>query len=256
MLKLKSIKTQLIIYLVCFAFFLSIKDKTAIFLFTTGIAVISAVMVEAVILYLKTRILQITESSVITGLIVGYVLSSDEAWWKFLVASALAILSKYLIVFKKKHVFNPAALGIFLTLILLGVSTQWKGTYIWYILFPFGLYFAQKIKKIEIIISYFIVAFALFGIQAVMQRVPLWHIFGYLSYFYIFVMIIEPKTSPITLRGKLIFGAGIAVLIFILTELGMKFDVEIFSLLIFNIVVLVLNQAWFNRGKLNEYIRR
>jgi Na+-translocating ferredoxin:NAD+ oxidoreductase RnfD subunit len=242
MLNFKSIKTQLIIYLVCFAFFLSIKDKTAIFLIATGIAVISAVMAESGILYLRTKVFQITESSIITGLIVGYVLSSDEAWWKFLAASALAILSKYLIVFKKKHIFNPAALGIFLALVLLGASTQWNGTYNWYILLPFGIYFAQKIRKLEIIIGYFIVALTLFGIQAAMQKVPLWHIFGYLSYFYIFVMVIEPKTSPITLRGKFFFGAGIAALIFIFTELGIKFDAELFSLLILNTAVLILNK--------------
>jgi Na+-translocating ferredoxin:NAD+ oxidoreductase RnfD subunit len=243
MLKLKSIKTQLIIYLVCFAFLLSIQDKTAIFLVTIGIAVISAVMVESAMVYLKTKVFQITESSVITGLIVGYLLSSDQAWWKLLAASALAILSKHLIVFKKKHIFNPAALGVFLAMILLGASTQWKGTYAWYILLPFGLYFAQKIRKIEIIVGYFIVSLTLFGIQAAIQSISLWHIFGYLSYFYIFVMIIEPKTSPITLRGKFFFGAGIAALIFILTELGMRFDVELFSLLILNIAVLILNKT-------------
>ena len=256
MQKLKSIKTQLIIYLVCFAILLSIKDKTAIFLVTIGMAVISAAIVESSVLYFKTKIFQITESSIITGLIVGFVLSSDEMWWKFVAASASAILSKYLIVFKKKHIFNPAAFGIFLTLVLLGASTQWKGTYIWYILLPFGIYFAQKFRKIEIIIGYFIVSLTLFGIQAAMQRVSLWHIFGYLSYFYIFIMVIEPKTSPITQRGKLIFGAGIAALIFILTELGVKFDVELFSLLIFNMVVLILNKTWFKKGSLNEYIRR
>jgi len=248
MLKLKSIKTQLIFYLASFAIFSSIKDKDALFLVTIIIAVVSSLAVESIILYLKTKIFQITESSIITGLIVGYVLSSDEAWWKLVLASSLAILSKYLIRFQKKHIFNPAAFGIFLSLIVFGASTQWKGTYLWYILLPFGLYFAQKSRKIEIIIGYAAISLALFGIQAIMQKISLWHIFGYLSYFYIFVMAIEPKTTPMKPMGKFFFGAGIAGLIFILAELGAKFDIELFSLLMMNIAVPILNKIPYTKG--------
>jgi Na+-translocating ferredoxin:NAD+ oxidoreductase RnfD subunit len=245
---LKSVKTQLVIYLTCLAIFLAIKDKSSIFLLTCGLAVLSALSIESVIVYFRTKAWKITESSIITGLIIGYLLSSDQAWWKFLVAAALAILSKYLIVFKKKHIFNPAAFGVFLTLILLGAATQWKGTYVWYILLPGGIYFAQRIGKLKIVISYLLVSFVFFGTQAIRQRIPLTHILGYLSYFYIFVMIIEPKTSPVKPKGQIIFGAGIAVLIFVLTEFGVKFDVELFSLLVLNMVVLLVNKVTLNKG--------
>lgn len=217
---------------------------------TTGLAVFAALGVESAILYFRTKAWKLTSSSMITGLIVGYVLSSDQVWWKFLAASGLAVLSKYLIVFKKKHIFNPAAFGIFLALILFGASTQWKGAYAWYILLPWGIYFAQKIGKLKIVIGYLLVSLALFGIQASVQRIPLSHILGYLSYFYIFVMIIEPKTSPAKPRGQIIFGAGIAVLIFILTEFGVKFDVELFSLLILNMGVLLINKVTPKQGGL------
>ena len=253
---LKSIKAQLVIYLVCFAIYLAIKDKSSIFLLTTGFAVFSALSVESFILYFRTKAWKLTTSSIITGLIVGYVLSSDQAWWKFFAAGALAILFKYLIIFKKKHIFNPAAFGIFLTLILFGASTQWKGTYIWYILLPGGVYFAQKIGKLRIIISYFLVFFVLFGAQAIVQRVPLVNILGYLSYFYIFVMIIEPKTSPVKPRGQIIFGAGIAVLIFIFTELGARFDVELFSLLILNMGVLLINNGTVSIFLKNRVVKK
>lgn len=241
MLKLESIKTQLILYLVCFAIFLSIKDRDTAFLATTIIAVVSSVAVEAIILYLKTKTFQITESSIITGLIVGYVLSSGEAWWRFILAAALAILTKYLLRFRKKHIFNPAAFGIFLTLIL-GAATQWKGTYVWYVIVPFGLYFAYKLKKTEIVTGYTIISFLLFAVQALLQRVPLGNIFGYFSYFYIFIMVIEPKTTPLRPLGKYLFGAGGAALIFILTEAGVKFDAELFSLLVMNATVPLLNK--------------
>lgn len=243
MFRLKSVKTQLILYLICFAAFLAVKDRDIAFLTAVTAAVILSAAIESIILYFKARVFRITESSIITGLIVGYVLSSDNAWWVFVLAPALAIFSKHLIRFRKKHIFNPAAFGIFLTLILFGASSQWKGTYAWYIAVPFGLYFARKVKKIEIITGYALVFFILFGAQAIMQKVPVGNIFGYLSYFYIFVMVIEPVTTPISFWGKYIFGAGTAVLIFILTTIGVRFDVELFSLLAMNMFVPLLNKV-------------
>ena len=89
MFNLKSIKTQLIIFLLYFAVLLSLKDKDFAFLFTTLIAVISAVVIDTLIVYLKQKRLLISESSIISGLIVGFVLSSDQPWWVFLLASLL-----------------------------------------------------------------------------------------------------------------------------------------------------------------------
>jgi len=249
---LKSIKAQLVIYLVCLAVFLTIKDKNFVFLLTCGLAVLFALCAESAVLYFRTKAWQVTESSIITGLIIGFVLASDQPWWIFLVAAILAILSKYLIVFKKKHIFNPAALGIFLTLILCGASTQWNGTYLWYILVPGGIYFAQRFGKLKVVISYLLVSLILFGAQAIAQRGSLGNVADYLSYFYIFVMVIEPKTSPVKPRGQIIFGAGIAALIFMLTEFGANFDVELFSLLVLNIVVLLIN----NNGTVSIFLKK
>ncbi|MEW6076055.1 MAG: RnfABCDGE type electron transport complex subunit D [Candidatus Omnitrophota bacterium] len=241
MLKINSVKAQLIIFLVTLAAFFSAKERDLAFATAIVIAVISASALEAIILFLKKKTFRLTESSVITGLIIGYVLSSDAGWLRFFLAALLAILSKQLIRYRNTHIFNPAAFGIFLTLILFNASTQWKGTYSWYILAPFGLYFAHKIRKMEVIIGYAAVALGLFGAQAVIQKVPLVSIFGYLSYFFIFIMVIEPKTTPVTTAGKLVFGAGVAFLVFILTELGARFDVELFGLLGMNAAVPALN---------------
>ena len=137
MLNFKSIKTQLIIYLLGVAVFLLLKEKDFAFALSFVIAVVGATLADSLIIYLKTRSLRISDSSIITGMIIGYVLSADAGWLKFVMAAGLAILSKHLVRFRKKHIFNPAAFGIFLTLILFGAQTQWKGTYLWYVLLPF-----------------------------------------------------------------------------------------------------------------------
>ena len=234
MFHLRSIKTHLILYLAVCAGALAVRDRDGAFVLSLAIAVVSAVALETGILYFKTKKVQFTESSVITGLITGFVLSSDELWWKCVFAAAAAILSKYLIRLRGKHIFNPAALGIFLSTVILGAGTQWKGTYLWYIVVPCGLYFAYALRKTGVVIGYALVSFLLFGTQALLQKVAPWHLFGYLSYFYIFVMVIEPKTSPAKKAEQYAFGAGIAALIFILTAAGSRFDVELFSLLVMN----------------------
>jgi Na+-translocating ferredoxin:NAD+ oxidoreductase RnfD subunit len=55
-------------------------------------------------------------------------------------------------------------------------------------------------------------------------------------------MIIEPKTTPVKSAGKLIFGIGVATLIFILTEAGVEFDAELCALLFLNLFVPLLNK--------------
>jgi Na+-translocating ferredoxin:NAD+ oxidoreductase RnfD subunit len=241
-MKIDSIKTQAILFLSAFAIFLSVKDRDAVFLFTTFIAVVFAALCESVFIFLKGKKPALTESSILSGLIIGFVIFRSQPWWIFALAAILAITSKYVLRFNNKHIFNPAAFGIFTAIILLRAQTQWQGTYDWYILAPAGLYAIIRIRKSELFFGYGVVTFILFGAQAVMQKVPVLNIFGYLSYFYIFVMIIEPRTTPVKPRAKWLFGASLAALIFVLTGTGVKFDVELASLLIMNMCVPLLNK--------------
>jgi enediyne biosynthesis protein E5 len=241
-MKLVSIKAQLIIFLSLFALYISFLDKDVRFLLVLLFAVISAAAADSAFTYLKQKRPVITSSSLISGSIIGFVLSSDQHLWVICLACVIAIGSKHLIRIKGRHIFNPAALGIFSVIILLGATTQWRGTYLWYILVPVGLYFSYKIRKLEIISSYFLASLILFGGQALLQKINLLNIFGYLSYFYIFVMAIEPKTTPVNFLGKIIFGTLLAAVIFVLTQAGVKFDAELCSLLILNAAAPVLNK--------------
>ncbi|PIR65321.1 MAG: hypothetical protein COU52_04850 [Candidatus Omnitrophica bacterium CG10_big_fil_rev_8_21_14_0_10_43_8] len=236
-----SIKTKLIFFLSAMGIFLAIKDKDLAFISALCVSVAAAAAVELIVVYIKTRALRISQSSLITGLIIGFVISSDAGWLNIIITCSVAILSKHIIRFHKRHIFNPAAFGIFFAIILLGASTQWKATYMWYALIPFGIYFARSINKLEIIYGYAVVSLLLFGGQAIMQKTALPNIFLYFSYFYIFIMLIEPKTTPITKKGKYIFGITVAALVFIMTSAGVGFDVELSSLLAANCAVPVLN---------------
>lgn len=245
---MKSLKIQLILFLSGFALYISFAEKEAAFLSGIAGAVIISIAVETVLIYLIEKKFTVTQSSVISGLIIGFILAGDQPLWIFAAACALAILSKYLIRVRGRHIFNPAALGVFLTILLFHAQTQWRGTYFWQILLPFGVYFIYKVRKLDLFFAYGLISLGLFGTQALIQNSSFAGIPGYFSYFYIFIMMIEPKTTPAKPIGRLIFGAGLALMIFIFTEIGARFDVELLSLLIMNITTPLLNKLNLGEG--------
>ncbi len=242
MVDFNSIKTQLIVFLLGFAAYLYSIDKQSAFIFTLCLSFAAASGTESLFLYFRSKKFQVTESALVSGLIIGIVLSGDNRWWVIALAAVFAIASKHLLRINSKHVFNPAAFGIFLSIILLGAITEWRGAYLWYFLVTFGVYFVYRIQKLEILAGFVLVFLLLFGTQAFIRKVPILNIPGYLNYFYLFIMLIEPKTTPVRRTGRLIFGAAAAALIFILTEMGVKFDAELCSLLILNALTPLLNK--------------
>jgi Na+-translocating ferredoxin:NAD+ oxidoreductase RnfD subunit len=238
---LKSIKAQLSVFLILFALYLSFTGKDMLFLLSLGISLIAAIAADSFITCLKTKKFIITESSIVSGLIIGYVISSGQAWWIIALASIFAIISKHIIRFHGRHLFNPAAFGILAAVFFLGASTEWKGANLWYIIIPFGIYFVFKIRKQEIVTSYLIASFILFGVQAVIQNVQIFNILGYLNYFFIFIMLVEPMTTPMAYYGKIIFGSGAGVLIFILYAFGIR-EAELLALACFNLTAPLLNR--------------
>lgn len=244
-MNIKSIKVQLGIFLLLFSAYIAFLEKDIRFLSGLCVSVIVSILADSIISYLKKKEFVLTESSIITGLIIGCVLSGSEKWGLIALAALFAIVSKHIIRFRGRHFFNPAAFGILVSVFLLGASTEWKGAYLWYIIAPFGIYASFKIKKLKLIVSYFIASFILFGGQAVIQAVPILNILGYLNYFFIFIMLVEPMTTPMTKSGKIIFGSGAGALIFILYALGIK-ESELLALACFNLFTPLLNKR---RGK-------
>lgn len=242
MINFRSIKVQINLFLAVFAVYLFFKEPRIAFLAGFLWAVLFSILIEAAALYLKTRKFQITDSALTSGMILGYVLSSESPWWIFLAAAVFAVGLKRILRFHGKNLLNPAALGIFLAALLLKAATEWKGAYEWYLLIPAGLYLVNKIKKLEIVLGYFAMSLLLYVPQALAQGSSLWDIPGYFNYFFIFIMLIEPKTTPPTLWPKIVFGAGAALLIFLLTEWGFRYEPELFALLVFNALVPFLNK--------------
>ena len=75
-------------------------------------ATASAAIVDALILRWRRRAWEYPSGAVLTGMIIAMVLSPQEPPYVAVLASTIAIVSKYLVRTRTANVFNPAALSL------------------------------------------------------------------------------------------------------------------------------------------------
>ncbi|MBU2102599.1 MAG: RnfABCDGE type electron transport complex subunit D [Candidatus Omnitrophota bacterium] len=237
-----SLKLQLSLALFLYAIVLSAQEHSLSFLGKCIIAVASCAFFDSLYSFIKSKKFRITESSLITGLIIGFVLVSSASWWFFVLAGFLAINSKYFIRFKEKHIFNPAAAGIFSVVLIGNQATQWHGAFASYFIIPFGLYIAWRIRKISIVCAYFLMSIFLSAMYAYCSKRPFIDQIQYANYFFMFVMLIEPKTSPFGSRQKVVFGLLVSLSAFILYTVKFAYDADLPALLIGNLLFVLFGR--------------
>ncbi len=156
------------------------------------------------------------ESSWITGSILFFIAFPIYTFSDFLTISLLglvAMATKYFFVIKKKHIFNPAALSVFLFGAFgSGVGGWWVGSSVMLIpIVILGFLVLRKVKRFSLFFSFFIAgfitifAFGLSNGQNILETVSLvfnsWPIFFFGS-----IMLTEPLTTPPTRNLQIIYG--------------------------------------------------
>lgn len=178
------------------------------------------------------------ESSTITALILALISGPFKFfhnldYLSFLATAAIA--SKYLLAFKKRHIFNPAAFAALAgALVFKQGASWWVGSRLLLpLIFLGGILVLVKIRRFELVLSFLVLyyASAFFdrGFNPLLLLSPsLW--------FFVFVMLVEPLTSPPTTKLQIFFGALTAVVFFALKKFvpGYPYSMEA-SLLVANI---------------------
>lgn len=231
-----SLKLQLALFLFLFLIFISFQEQSVVVLIQAIIAVVASFLTEGIFGFTRDRKFKLSESALVTGLLIGFVLSAQSPLWSVGGAAVIAILFKYLIRIKGKHIFNPAALGVLAALLLFKSSTQWHGAYIWYLVIPFGIYFVFRIKRLPTVVAFYLTAIVLYGTQALFQKTSFLDSFVYLNHFFIFIMLIEPKTSPFDKIGMIGFGTLASAFCFGLGFVSLPFSAELPVLLVMNLM--------------------
>jgi ferredoxin-NADP reductase/Na+-translocating ferredoxin:NAD+ oxidoreductase RnfD subunit len=163
-----------------------------------------------------------SDSVYVTALILALIITPTNplsqlpflAW-----AAFLANASKYLLAWRRRHIFNPAALAVVITSLFLGQSASW-----WVGSVPMlplvllgGVLVVRQIRRFDLIWSFFmavmvtLLGFGLFGgtnLLLAARQVALYSP----MFFFAFVMLTEPLTAPPTRALQMWYGALVGVL--------------------------------------------
>jgi ferredoxin-NADP reductase/Na+-translocating ferredoxin:NAD+ oxidoreductase RnfD subunit len=157
------------------------------------------------------------ESQFITALILALILGPGNPLdnWLFLsVAAVVSQASKYLLAYKGRHIFNPAALAVLFTALVLNEGASWwVGNIYLNVLVVAGVLFIKPRSRWLPMALAFLVAYTL---PVLTQTADLSFFLHLPIFFFAFVMLTEPLTAPVGRNNKIFYGAFIAAILFLL----------------------------------------
>lgn len=207
------------------------------------ISVSVAVTLNLVINYLKDKKIYYSKSATISGLIVAMALPRGIIWYIPLCAAAIAIISKHIIKIGRKHIFNPANLGLLLGIIIFGKHLAWWASP-WWLVVILGLIISYKFRRLPLTLSFIALQGIIFLVWALIKEMDALSALSFINFFFVFVMLVEPKTSPVKRKGRIIYGIIAAItssILIIFFLAGYPYDPFVTSLAFANIFVPVLN---------------
>lgn len=207
------------------------------------------------------RITPSTESSAITGFILYFLLWPYEKPNDLLLlvaASLIAMLSKYIFAYHKKHIFNPAALACVLLMFLNSGAIWWIATPAMLpLVILVGLFIVRKIRRFTMFFTFLsvsITTFLLFSIFKGKDIADDLQIF-FLSFPVIFlgtVMLTEPVTTPPTRKLQMVYASIVGFIFSLQTPLGHFYPTPEAALLAGNLYSFVVSPKYRLKLKLLE----
>ncbi|HLZ14984.1 MAG TPA: hypothetical protein VKQ34_03245 [Candidatus Saccharimonadales bacterium] len=203
-----------------------------------------------------------TESWLITALILCCILPPATTLARglaVLLAGILAIASKYMVAWRGKHIFNPAAFGaVVVGLFGLVNATWWVGNkYMLPFTLVLGLLVIRKMRRFQLVTVFALVTIAemlIIGVhhgraaqEIITQSVSAWP-----SVFFASIMLTEPATMPPKRGPRLVFGVLVAVLYAAQLRLGPLFTTPEVALVAGNIFAFLVSPKYKLRLRLLE----
>ncbi len=230
------------------------------------VALVTCAVLEVGIAFRRQRVILWPASALLTGNGVAFILRvpgtehgdwwSMHGWWIFAGTAAVALLSKYLVKFRGRHVFNPSNFGLVLCFLLLGperadpLEFWWGPMSAWMILalaiiVVGGFAILTRLHLLHIAVGFWLAFAAGLAVLAVSghEMTARWHLgpisgweFWHTLVFspeilvFLFFMITDPRTIPESARGRRAYAIGIGLLAVLLiapqtTEFATKVSV-------------------------------
>lgn len=177
-------------------------------------------------------------SAVITALILTLILtptSDAQVLLQYALIALIAQASKYVVTFRARHVFNPAAFGAFVGgLVGLPYASWWVGTPALFGLLAVAAFLVlYKTRQVQLGLVALVVGVSV----AVGMGSPIWTVLAsYPLLFMVGFMLSEPLTLPPLQRQKIVLGALVGLLVAAPFSIGWFHSSPEFALLVGNVV--------------------
>jgi Na+-transporting NADH:ubiquinone oxidoreductase subunit NqrB len=164
-------------------------------------------------------------SAYISGISVGILIRSTMIW-PYVITAMLSIMSKYILRYKGRHLWNPSNFGISWMLFMApldvaGLSIQWGSNFVGLaVIWILGLVIVYRAKRFHVTITYVIS----FVILAYLRSLIVGDTFlaevspltGPMYQLFIFFMMTDPPTTVSTRKGRIIVAILVALVEFVL----------------------------------------
>ena len=169
----------------------------------------------------------------ITGLIIGLIAQFGAPALTLIVIGILSMVIKFIVKWEGRHIFNPAGAGIVAGMLMFGSYPSWwvggENMWIYLVWIPIMLY---KMKRWAPMVGYLVPQFLTSGLIIFTSASGL---------FFLSVMLIEPKTSPSSVKLGLVYGLIVGVGFIVLGRFS-NFDPLTTALLTGNLTQRVLGR--------------
>jgi len=189
------------------------------------ITILASVIIDLTVGKLYTGKWKNPASAYISGISVSILVRSTFLW-PYIVTAAISILSKYVIRYKGRHIWNPSNLGIswmlfFAPMYVAGLSVQWGNNLLpMVVIWMLGMLIVYRAKRLHITLTY-VISFTFFAfIRSLITQDPflaeLAPLTGPMYQLFIFFMITDPPTGVRSKKWQIIVVFIIALVEFIL----------------------------------------
>ncbi len=192
-----------------------------------GSIILTAMVTQIVSCMVLHKSFDALKSAAITSLGLSILLKT-QYWQVAVLAGFIAIASKYIIRIKGKHIFNPANIGLVLTIYITKLAWvspgQWGSNLIvLYFIVAAGSMLLLKVGRVDTGIVFLLTyVVCQFGYSVIYLGWPVDYAVHKLSngalLLYSFFMITDPSTTPNHQRARVAWSVAIAVLAFYMAE--------------------------------------
>ncbi len=194
-------------------------------------------------------------SAYISGISVGILIRSPFLW-PYALCALLSIMSKYVLRWQNRHLWNPSNFGVSAMLFLYpaavaSLSIQWGNT-LWPMLVVWGLgsLIISRLKRFHICLTYVLSFVCLSGARSLITGSPFLAnvapLTGPMYQLFVFFMITDPRTTVSTKRGQCVVAFSVAA-VEMLLRLSEVIHAPYYALFLVGPTALAIELAWTKR---------